>query len=207
RGRTSPRRARSAAGRGRPRRTPGGRPGGRRRAARARRRSRGTSRTRRRGSARPSRPQHRRPGRGRARGWTAPSVPAPTMAPPMAEPDRTLSHTAGAPAGADGAPRAPRDGAAAGLLAGLHPAQADAVTQDGGPLLVVAGAASGKTRALPHRTARLSRGRGVSPFELLAITFTTKAADEMKARVAALVGPVAEQMWVSSFHSACVRIL
>src|SRR5690606_26111601 len=170
-------------------------------------RSRGTSRTRRRGSARPSRPQHRRPGRGRARGWTAPSVPAPTMAPPMAEPDRTLSHTADAPAGADGAPRAPRDGDEAELLAGLNPVRAAAVSQAGGPLLVVAGAASGEARGLTHRIARLIKVRGVSPFEILAITFTYRAADEMKSRVGALVGPVAEKMWVSTFHSACVRIL
>nr|MBO2501578.1 DNA helicase PcrA [Thermoanaerobacterales bacterium] len=125
----------------------------------------------------------------------------------MAEPDRTLSHTADAPAGADGAPRAPRDGDEAELLAGLNPVQADAVTHDGGPLLVVAGAGSGKTRVLTHRIAHLIKVRGVSPFEILAITFTNKAADEMKSRVAALVGPVAEKMWVSTFHSACVRIL
>jgi DNA helicase-2/ATP-dependent DNA helicase PcrA len=71
----------------------------------------------------------------------------------------------------------------------------------------VAGAGSGKTRVLTHRIAHLIADRGVSPFEILAITFTNKAADEMKARVAALVGKVAERMWVSTFHSACVRIL
>ncbi|HLT69151.1 MAG TPA: DNA helicase PcrA [Acidimicrobiales bacterium] len=126
----------------------------------------------------------------------------------MAEPDvRSLSHTADAPAGADGAPEAPRSGAEVDLLAGLNPVQADAVTHDGGPLLVVAGAGSGKTRVLTHRIAHLIEVRGVSPFEILAITFTNKAADEMKSRVAALVGPVAEKMWVSTFHSACVRIL
>jgi DNA helicase-2/ATP-dependent DNA helicase PcrA len=130
------------------------------------------------------------------------------MAAPMAEPDvRSLSHTADAPAGADGAPEAPRSGAEVDLLAGLNPVQADAVTHDGGPLLVVAGAGSGKTRVLTHRIAHLIEVRGVSPFEILAITFTNKAADEMKSRVAALVGPVAEKMWVSTFHSACVRIL
>ena len=72
---------------------------------------------------------------------------------------------------------------------------------------MVAGAGSGKTRVLTHRIAHLIRDRGVSPFAILAITFTNKAADEMKSRVAALVGPVAEKMWVSTFHSACVRIL
>jgi DNA helicase II / ATP-dependent DNA helicase PcrA len=92
-------------------------------------------------------------------------------------------------------------------LDGLNPVQHGAVTHDGGPLLVVAGAGSGKTRVLAHRIAHLIQDRDVSPFEILAITFTNKAADEMKARVAALVGPVAEKMWVSTFHSACVRIL
>ena len=92
------------------------------------------------------------------------------------------------------------------LLAGLNPVQAEAVAHDEGPLLIIAGAGSGKTRVLTHRIAHLIAG-GVSPFEILAITFTNKAADEMRQRVAALVGPVAEKMWVSTFHSACVRIL
>ena len=93
------------------------------------------------------------------------------------------------------------------LLAGLNPVQREAVTHHDGPLLVVAGAGSGKTRVLTHRIAHLIRDHGVSPFEILAITFTNKAADEMKQRVEALVGPVAQKMWVSTFHSACVRIL
>jgi DNA helicase-2/ATP-dependent DNA helicase PcrA len=92
------------------------------------------------------------------------------------------------------------------LLSGLNPDQADAVVHGGGPLLVVAGAGSGKTRVLTHRIAHLI-AEGVSPFEILAITFTNKAADEMKSRVGALVGSVAQKMWVSTFHSACVRIL
>jgi superfamily I DNA/RNA helicase len=92
------------------------------------------------------------------------------------------------------------------LLTGLNPDQAEAVVHAQGPLLVVAGAGSGKTRVLTHRIAHLI-AQGVSPFEILAITFTNKAADEMKQRVAALVGPVAQKMWVSTFHSACVRIL
>src|ERR1041385_5652558 len=92
-------------------------------------------------------------------------------------------------------------------LDGLNAAQREAVTHPGGPLLIVAGAGSGKTRVLTHRVAWLIADAGVSPFEILAITFTNKAADEMKHRVAALVGPVAEKMWVSTFHSACVRIL
>ena len=94
----------------------------------------------------------------------------------------------------------------ADFLEGLNPAQHDAVTHPEGPVLVIAGAGSGKTRVLTHRIAWLI-SQGVSPFEILAITFTNKAADEMKQRVAALVGPVAHKMWVSTFHSACVRIL
>ena len=90
---------------------------------------------------------------------------------------------------------------------GLNPDQLDAVTHPTGPLLVVAGAGSGKTRVLTRRIAHLIGERGVSPFAILAITFTNKAAGEMKDRVADLVGPVARRMWVSTFHSACVRIL
>ena len=93
------------------------------------------------------------------------------------------------------------------LTEGLNPAQIDAVTHPGGPILVVAGAGSGKTRVLTHRIAHLIDNQGVSPFAILAITFTNKAAQEMKHRVGALVGPVADKMWVSTFHSACARIL
>ena len=93
------------------------------------------------------------------------------------------------------------------LLAGLNPAQLEAVTHDDGPLLVVAGAGSGKTRVLTHRIAHLIEYRDISPFEVLAITFTNKAAGEMRERIASLVGPVALKMWISTFHSACVRIL
>ncbi|MBU6329916.1 MAG: DNA helicase PcrA [Acidobacteria bacterium] len=99
------------------------------------------------------------------------------------------------------------DGAHLDLLSGLNPVQFEAVTHIEGPLLIVAGAGSGKTRVLTHRIAHLIANEGVSPFEILAITFTNKAADEMRSRVAELVGPVAERMWVSTFHSACVRIL
>ncbi|HMK11558.1 MAG TPA: DNA helicase PcrA [Acidimicrobiales bacterium] len=89
----------------------------------------------------------------------------------------------------------------------LNPDQLDAVVHAEGPLLIVAGAGSGKTRVLTHRIAHLIEQQGVSPFRILAITFTNKAADEMRQRVEALVGPVAKKMWVSTFHAACVRIL
>jgi DNA helicase-2/ATP-dependent DNA helicase PcrA len=93
------------------------------------------------------------------------------------------------------------------LVGGLNPQQREAVLHSGSPLLIVAGAGSGKTRVLTHRIAhKLATGQ-VRPSEVLAITFTNKAAGEMRERVASLVGPAARSMWVSTFHSACVRIL
>ncbi|MFM8382076.1 MAG: DNA helicase PcrA [Actinomycetota bacterium] len=92
-------------------------------------------------------------------------------------------------------------------LEGLNPMQREAAEHVDGPLLVVAGAGSGKTRVLTHRIAHLIRDHGIHPMNILAITFTNKAAGEMKHRVEALIGPVAKSMWVSTFHSACVRIL
>ncbi|MEW2621094.1 DNA helicase PcrA [Streptomyces sp. NPDC048106] len=105
----------------------------------------------------------------------------------------------------DGAPRPPLDVAA--LLEGLNENQRAAVAHAGSPLLIVAGAGSGKTRVLTHRIAHLLAERNVHPGQILAITFTNKAAGEMKERVEQLVGPRANAMWVMTFHSACVRIL
>ena len=93
------------------------------------------------------------------------------------------------------------------LTDGLNPQQLAAVKHSGSPLLVVAGAGSGKTRVLTRRVAYLLAERNVAPYEVLAITFTNKAAGEMKERVTHLVGDRAKMMWVSTFHSACVRIL
>jgi len=93
------------------------------------------------------------------------------------------------------------------LTDGLNTQQLAAVKHEGSPLLVVAGAGSGKTRVLTRRIAYLLAERNVAPYEVLAITFTNKAAGEMKERVAQLVGDRAKMMWVSTFHSACVRIL
>src|SRR5665648_981040 len=93
------------------------------------------------------------------------------------------------------------------LLTGLNDAQRAAVAHRGGPLLVVAGAGSGKTRVLTRRIAWLIAEQGAHPGSILAITFTNKAAAQMRDRVTELVGGRARMMWVSTFHSACVRIL
>lgn len=93
------------------------------------------------------------------------------------------------------------------LLSGLNKEQQDAVKCTGGPLLIMAGAGSGKTRVLTHRIAFLMSEKQIAPWNILAITFTNKAAREMKDRVKTLVGPPGEEIWISTFHSMCVRIL
>jgi len=95
----------------------------------------------------------------------------------------------------------------ASLLEGLTIPQREAVVQRGGPLLVIAGAGSGKTRVLTRRIAHILASGDARPFEIMAITFTNKAADEMRRRVVDLVGSDADRMWVSTFHSACLRML
>ncbi len=102
---------------------------------------------------------------------------------------------------------APKTARGRALLEGLNDRQREAVTHAGSPLLIVAGAGSGKTRVLTHRIGWLLAERGVHPGEIMSITFTNKAAAEMKERVDALVGRRSGPMWVSTFHSMCVRIL
>ena len=137
---------------------------------------------------------------------------APTWEDRQAETAALLARAgAGAGAGA-GAPSAPYGPAPIAvdtdeLIRDLNPAQRRAVTHSGSPLLIIAGAGSGKTRVLTRRIAHLIATRRARPGEILAITFTNKAAAEMRERVTALVGPAGERMWVSTFHSACVRIL
>ena len=93
------------------------------------------------------------------------------------------------------------------LIEELNPKQKEAVEQTEGPCLVIAGAGSGKTKVLTYKIAYLMQEKGVRPWNILAITFTNKAANEMKERVENLVGEVAKDMWIGTFHSICVRIL
>ncbi len=93
------------------------------------------------------------------------------------------------------------------LVAGLNPVQREAVLASTGPLLILAGAGSGKTRVIVHRIAYLIAAQGVDPRQIIALTFTNKAAQEMRERVREMIGPVAQSMWISTFHSSCSRIL
>ena len=131
-----------------------------------------------------------------------PDPDAPATAPAQARTQPAVFGAAAAPADS-------RDafGSRDDLLEGLNPQQRAAVLHAGRPLLIVAGAGSGKTAVLTRRIAHLIGARGVHPGQILAITFTNKAAAEMRERVASLVGPTAQRMWVATFHSTCVRIL
>ena len=93
------------------------------------------------------------------------------------------------------------------LLDALNEPQRQAVMATDGPLLILAGAGSGKTRVLTHRTAYLIEECGVNPYNIMAITFTNKAAGEMRERIDQMVGYGSESIWVCTFHSTCVRIL
>ena len=131
-------------------------------------------------------------------GFTASSRPAPAVR------EAALPRLASSHGDADSTrPGADPDA----LVEGLNPQQREAVLHAGSPLLIVAGAGSGKTRVLTQRIAHLLATGRARPGEILAITFTNKAAAEMRERVGAVVGPSARYMWVSTFHSACVRIL
>ena len=93
------------------------------------------------------------------------------------------------------------------ILEGLNDKQYEAVINTDGPCLVIAGAGSGKTKVLTHKIAYLLNEKNIKPWNVLAITFTNKAANEMKSRVEALVGEAAKEIWMGTFHSICVKIL
>ena len=93
------------------------------------------------------------------------------------------------------------------ILEGLNDKQYEAVINCDGPCLVIAGAGSGKTKVLTHKIAYILENKGIRPWNILAITFTNKAANEMKERIEGLVGDQGKDMWIGTFHSICVRIL
>ncbi len=93
------------------------------------------------------------------------------------------------------------------ILSRLNPRQIDAVTRTDGPILILAGAGSGKTRVLTHRIAYLIKEKGISPQNILAVTFTNKASGEMRERLEKILGPLAENIWLGTFHSIGLRIL
>lgn len=121
-------------------------------------------------------------------------------------PPSARAQTAGRPA-PEAASGAAAPSSTPDVTEGLNPQQREAVLHHGSPLLIVAGAGSGKTSVLTRRIAHMLQSGMARPHEILAITFTNKAAREMKERIAGLVGPTAERMWISTFHSSCVRIL
>src|SRR3954465_13765428 len=140
-------------------------------------------------------------------------IPTSSQASRMTPPKQALCGARGPPPGPgqepglEASPARRRKVTPEQLLEGLNDPQRSAVTHAGAPLLVVAGAGSGKTRVLTRRIAWLISERGPPPGSILAITFTNKAAAEMRDRVEELVGRRSRIMWVSTFHSACVRIL
>jgi DNA helicase II / ATP-dependent DNA helicase PcrA len=128
-------------------------------------------------------------------------------APEFGDPEWTAAPAPEGHAGFEAVAAAGRWPDPAGLLEGMNPQQAEAVVHAGSPLLIVAGAGSGKTRVLSHRIAYLLATGRSHPGQILAITFTNKAAAEMRERISALIGDAAKTMWISTFHSSCVRIL
>ncbi|NLS09973.1 DNA helicase PcrA [Nesterenkonia sp. MY13] len=142
--------------------------------------------------------------------FTPPSERAGTTtrkAPPMAQEGAVPPDDAGAAVLEEPIQNTPGSQGDEGSTAGLNPQQQQAVLHSGAPLLIVAGAGSGKTAVLTRRIAHLIRSGDARPHEILAITFTNKAAREMKERIGQLIGSTAERMWISTFHSSCVRIL
>ncbi|MEY2745347.1 MAG: helicase PcrA [Planctomycetota bacterium] len=146
-----------------------------------------------------------RPDQGQGRLWEPEQRPAAESATDAARPAGARAQAGSEPPRAAPAPPVAAREGAGDLLAGLNAAQREAVLVERGPLLILAGPGSGKTRVVTRRIARLARDCGVEPWRILAITFTNKAAREMKERVERLVP--AQGMWISTFHAMCARIL